>query len=500
MKGQLPIIIAFLLVTAILISTTIYLSTIPVNVKFNYVGQQYSDWNIYDYQLNQLLKYMLYKASLVAEPVILKYIRSNVFSGDIKYGIVYAPYNAYFDLVLRGKRYPRILSAKYFTVKVPVGKEFFNLTYSTYSPLELRFISTTASNIVNSTAYNILNSWIKILGNQGFRVVIDSFTSCYNLTMNRVGGSISSATILSINFTITIFNTLGEFRVYNKTSVLYVNTIISRGNPFGADNISGGIILPILLKTYLMINGKKYYYILSANDIKTEYYSPFFSIIPAFEYVNRTTNIIQAFISNGGNSIYYRGDGIYNVSLIIRYTSDDNFINQLINYIHFSCIDRLITPSISWDKVYELFNQLTSKYRIYYNTTNKTYIIIHPYNSSTNITSIQNYTEENIAIPIIRGLTANITYITWASYPRQTSSYVYVYFYVIYDKQLLFYAPGVMKISIYDTQIIVPLQLYLYYAGYYQGDYYIYYYPNTNTTQTYYDGTLSFDLEINATV
>ena len=432
MKGQLPIVIAFVIVMAIVISTAIYISTIPVNVKFSYAGKQYSDWEIYDQELTQLLLYMLKQGVSTASPVIEDYIRSNVFTQSISYTRVYAPLTAYLSY--------SFWYSEYFHVYVPTGKEYVSITPSYYTGTILSEISSLATKTLNTTAYKILTNWVKSIEKLGLRITIDKFVSAYNLSLTTTGTTAIGVTNASINFTITIFNTLGEYRVYTKTSLLHCQVNFTHGYYSGADSISGGFILPIVVQTYIMIDGTRFYYVLAPQDIDTYYYSPIFSFLPSFATEYHGEQLVKAYVINRGQAAFYRGNGLTNMTLIIRYNTYDDFLVDWIKYIHFSSVIGLIkSTALDWNNVFYVFNYMTWDLN---------------YQGLTNVTNL--VSENSINLTDITGSNVIVVY-TQNIFPP----------YVNYTKTLTFYVPGYSKIDVDGVPVIVPTQFYIYYSGEY---------------------------------
>ncbi len=463
MKGQLPIVIAFVIVMAIVISTAIYISTIPVNVNFSYTGKQYSDWEIYDQELTQLLLYMLKQGVSTASPLIEDYIRSNVFTQSISYTRVYAPLTAYLS-------YSFFWPSRYFHVYVPVGEEYSSITPSYYTGTILSEISSLATQTLNTTAYKILTNWVKSIEKLGLRITIDKFVSAYNLSLTTTGTTAIGVANASINFTITIFNTLGEYRVYTKTSLLHCQVNFTHGYYSGADSVSGGFVLPIVVHTYIMIDGTRFYYVLAPQDINTYYYSPLFSILPSFATEYHGEQLVKAYVINGGQAAFYRGNGLTNMTLIIRYNTYDNFLVDWIKYIHFSSVIGLIkSTDLDWNNVFYVFNDMV--WHLYQGNVNITVTRIVP--DTINIT---NNTGNNVLVYI--------------SYNIISIPFIYYHYYVNYTKTLIFYVPGYSKIDIDGTPVIVPTQFYVYYRGEYIGEY------NYTIPVINYTSTLNFDINI----
>ncbi len=432
MKGQLPIIIAFTIIMAIVISTAIYISTIPVNVKFSYTGKQYSDWEIYDQELTQLILYMLKQGVTAATPLIENYIKSNIFTQSITYTRVYAPLTAYLTY---GFWY-----SEYFNVYVPTGREYVSITPSYYTGTVLSEVSVLATKTLNSTAYKILTSWINSMKKLGLRIIIDNFRTAYNLSLTSTGTTAIGMANASVNFTITIFNSLGEYRVYTKTSLLHCQVNFTHGYYSGADSISGGFVLPLVIQTYIMIDGTRYYYVLSPRDVTTYYYSQLFSTLPSFAAKYGGSPLAKAYVINNGQAAFYRGNGLTNVTLIIRYNTYDEFLVDWIKYVHFSSIIGLIkSTDLDWNNVFYVFNYMTWDLS-YWGTTNVTTLV----------------SEDSINLTDITGNNVEVSYYTQSISP-----------YVNYTKVLTFYVPGYSRIDVNGIPVIVPTQFYIYYSGEY---------------------------------
>ena len=444
MKAQLPIIIALAIVMAIIISTTLYLTTIPVSIKYSYTGKQYSDWEIYDHELTQLLLYMLRAGASKASLAIENYIQNKLFVQTISYDSIAAPVDLYYWFWYLT------------TLYVPVGKEYTAITPTYYSSTLTTQLSDIATTTLNTTAYPILLNWISNMKKLGIRVILDGFSTSYNISISRVGTTTIGKTDVSINFTLTIFNSLGEYRVYTKTSLLHCQENFTSGYHSGKDSISGGFILPVLVQSYLVIDGTKYYYVLSPSDLKTYYYSPLFSMLPAFSAEYGGKQVVQAYIINNGQAAFYRGNGITNFTTIIRYTNYDQFIVDWIKYVHFSSIiDIIRSTQLDWNNVFHVFDEMTWNLG-YYADTNLTL----GYWTSVNEINITDIVGNNVQIVVSSSGTTLINY----------------------TKVMNFYIPGYSLVNVNGIPIIVPTQVYIHYRGEYD-------------SYTWLD-TYSFDIQI----
>ncbi|GEM_PF-2999620 len=445
MRGQIPIIIALAIIMAIIISTALYLSTIPVNVKYSFAGKQYSDWEVYDHELTQLLIYMLREGGQKATTTAEDELTSIIFKQEYNYTRITAPIRVRVTVFTI---FPLHFYYLYYWVNVTTGKEYVSIIPTYYSNTILSLISSDATKVLNTTALSILNNWINSMNKLGIRVVLDKFNAFYNLSLTSSGGTVIGTTLVSVNYTLTIFNQLGEYRVYTKTSLLYCQENFTHGYVLGKDNYSGGFILPATIRSYLVIDGTKYYYVLSSQNIKTYYYSPLFATLPVFATIYGGNPTVQAYIVNNGAAIFYRGKGLVNVSTIIRYTPYNSFLVNWLKYVHFLPIISLIkSPEVDRDNAYVIFNNMTWE-RNYYADLNVSYSRL--IRNSVNITNI-------------RGSNVLVDFSLYSSWLK-----------VNYTKSITFYVPGYTVTQVNGIPVIIPTQFFIHYWGdYYSYDRYV---------------------------
>ncbi len=334
-RGQLPIIIAFVLVLAIIVSTTYYVSTIPVHIKTNFYGKSYSKWSILSSELNSLLQLMLSYASQKAHSYLYDYIVDH-YSESIQY----TPYKirVYNDPLEFDYYLPFYWLDFYGYINFTTG---YNIVYdlqatkNTFWSL-LSTASDEATRVFNATAYNILKNWIKWIEKAGYTVQIIRFNSKYGSYLTASGITMKGVGEASISFTIKITDISGDYMVYNKSITAYFTISFKRGYTEGE-----GWILPVIIQSYIIINQERYYYMVPPSQLSLYMSSFIFRTLPSFYKIYGASK----WITIKPLAVFYRGQGIENVTYIIKYVSYMDYIDDIVRYLAMTRIYNITVPN-----------------------------------------------------------------------------------------------------------------------------------------------------------
>ena len=425
MRGQLPIVIAFVIVLAIIISTTYYVSTIPVHLRTSLYGRSYSKWSILSSELDSLLHLMLSTASRQAHSVMYQYIADN-----------YNEYVYYVPYKIRVDNNP--LEFYYWWFIFPIWLDYYGyINFTTGYSIEydldktmneyislLSSASRTATSVFNDTAYTILENWIKWMEKAGYTVGVLGFNTSYVSSLSFSGLTSEGKADASIKFIVKIIDSSGDYMVYNKSISAHLILNFTRGYTEGE-----GWILPVTVQSYIIVNGQKYYYMLPPRQL-TLYLSSFiFRTLPSFSNIYGSSRWIRVEPA----TVFYRGQGVENVTYIIRYTSYTSYIDDMVERLAMTRIYNITIP-----------NNMTAMESVM--------VGIDVNNSYPYTYGILGLSSSDTVYYDASSLDPNYEVVYW-------SSYYYLYpDNIAYQPTAKYYIAGLMNVKVGDAVLTAPLQ------------------------------------------
>ncbi len=274
MKGQLPIIIAAIIVGALMVSTLYYSTSRIVVINTNLYGYTLNEWILIDEELDTLMFIALKNASRAADQVFNKTFYST-------YKEVYEDYvqDYYYDF------------------------------YGSYNNFvaALDIAAQKASQVLENATRSTINKWIRLKETGGYAVSILNLRAYYKIKLYMEGHFSCGWAREGINMVIGILSPNGDYRVYNKSIEAGIIVKFLYGMPYGLDSI----YFPFYIYAYIEQNGIKYYYMIPIDALDVRMTSNIFYRLESFEYYangNITTlHPIKIFYYGAGESkaMYY---------------------------------------------------------------------------------------------------------------------------------------------------------------------------------------------------
>ncbi len=258
MKAHIPIIIAFIILSALLVSTTYYVTTRTTHVSESLYGYTLNEWVLIYSDLETLCLLALSNSSYTAAEVF-----SNTFytTYDEVYGDYYASLNNFIQALDTASR--------------------------------------EASKIIDDTIDYLLDNWANYKRRDGYIVNIVESTGYYRVAISTVNDVSIGKGVVGVHIVIDMVSPYGEHRVFNRTiEAVYIMKF--RSADFGDD----GLYLPINVTAYVNIDGNKFYYLVPKEDLYISVHSE------TFEYLGSLQNVVDYTINSRAISTFYYGGGV----------------------------------------------------------------------------------------------------------------------------------------------------------------------------------------------
>jgi len=171
--------------------------------------------------------------------------------------------------------------------------------------------SLAAQNVLGQEALSVIYNWIDWMKKEGYLVTVSDFTPIYNVSIYNIGYTSYGEGTVGFGIIYNIYSPSGEFMSFKKSIYAHYRMIFDQGYPYGTKYMT----IPITINTYLEINGKKYYYMVSRDQLKINIMSELFSWLPSFSYY---TNNSVYYSVNPVSAAYY-GGGLVNATYKLQY-------------------------------------------------------------------------------------------------------------------------------------------------------------------------------------
>lgn len=302
MRGQLPIIIAVVILGGLIIASLFYVTAVTMYTRSLSSGAVKDYWDILDQELDTL--------NLVA----LKYASAKAYHAfETTFDSIYneiEPSSTHIND--KNKLLPEQLKTgngddiDQFSYGITSSYDFYQALSNFKESLHNSCL--TALDVLEKNVLDVIYNWIFYKTREGFSVNITYFKPFYNITLWNDGYISYGRGSIGFNIKYFIVAPDGEYREFVKSiNATYIMSFDS-GYPYGFRNMT----LPIRLGTFLTINGKEYSYMQPSILLKIRIYSILFQSLPSLttasnglEYVDLIPEKTM-YLENGIMEAYYK--------------------------------------------------------------------------------------------------------------------------------------------------------------------------------------------------
>ncbi len=293
MKSQVQIVIALVILLALITATLSYVSTITVVINKSYYGYTLKDWAVINEELDTLELLALHLSSYKAAETFNETFFSNYVEAYVEY-----------------------ISGDY----------SYNFTQSLLNFIKsLDKASLAAKYVLGNESLKIINNWIYWKEKAGYIVNLIDFKPIYHVEIGMIDGTHVTYGLgqVGIIFLMDIVTPMGEERVFNKSIIAEYYMEFDIGHPYG-----DAIFIPINIRTIIIQNGIKYYYMVPGQHLELTMISNIFTRLPSLvQYTFGNISIIKPIAT------FYYGNGTTYVMYKQEYTNLWDFSNDIIDYL-----------------------------------------------------------------------------------------------------------------------------------------------------------------------
>ncbi len=293
MRAQIQIIIALVILLALITATLSYVSTITVVINKSYYGYTLKDWVIINEELDTLELLALHLSSYKAAETFNQTFFSNYVEAYTEYAN---------------------------------GDYSYDFTQSLSNFIDsLNKASLAAKYVLGNESIKIINNWISWKQKAGYIVNLVDFKPIYHVEIGMIDNTHITYGLgqAGIIFIIDIVTPMGEERVYNKSIIAEYYMEFDIGHPYG-----DAIHIPVKIRTTIIQNGIKYYYMVPEQHLELIMISNIFTRLSSLaQYTNGNTTIVKPIAT------FYYGNGTSYVMFKQEYTNLWEFANDIIDYL-----------------------------------------------------------------------------------------------------------------------------------------------------------------------
>ncbi len=198
------------------------------------------------------------------------------------------------------------------TVGIPSTPSPYNYTLALDSFVSaLNKASQSAVSVLRDGVLRIIDNWIGWMRQEGYVVTYRDFNPVYNVSIYNDGYlSIGNGTV-GFSIVYDVLSPTGDFMSFKKSIFAHYIMILDQGYPYGTKYMA----IPITISTDITINGKKYSYLVSPDQLDITIKSELFVWLPSFStYTGATPYYHLAPVATS-----YYGKGLANVTYLLPY-------------------------------------------------------------------------------------------------------------------------------------------------------------------------------------